>query len=134
MFVQGLTPSEVVHGYGDVCQSITELAVETHAQIDANDFRVLNRCLDDAIAAAITKHERDREAATTDQSNQNHNRMGALVDQMRVSVLAVRVAYEAIQAGYIGPNGSTGMELTRRLDGLNDLHARMQVAIGADAT
>ena len=26
---RGFTPSQVVHGYGDVCQTITEMAVET---------------------------------------------------------------------------------------------------------
>ena len=37
-----------------MCQSITELAVQTDASISANDFRLLNRCLDDAIAGAVT--------------------------------------------------------------------------------
>lgn len=41
-----------MHDYGDACQSVTEIAVETHAPIDADDFRTLNRCLDDAIADA----------------------------------------------------------------------------------
>jgi len=40
---QGYTVSEVVHDYGDVCQAITELAVEHNAAIGANDFRTLNR-------------------------------------------------------------------------------------------
>ena len=47
---KGFTVSQVVHDYGDVCQSITELAVEMNAPISADDFRVLNACLDDAIA------------------------------------------------------------------------------------
>jgi len=47
---QGFTVSQVVHDYGDVCQSITELAVELDAPISTDHFRTLNRCLDDAIA------------------------------------------------------------------------------------
>ncbi len=39
---QGFTVSQVVHDYGDVCQSITELAVETSAPISTDDFRMLN--------------------------------------------------------------------------------------------
>jgi hypothetical protein len=51
---QGFTVSQVVHDYGDVCQAITELAVELNAPISTEDFRILNRCLDDAIAGAVT--------------------------------------------------------------------------------
>jgi hypothetical protein len=50
----GFTLEQVVHGYGDVCQIVTELAVEEQVQIGAADFHVFNRCLDDAIAGAVT--------------------------------------------------------------------------------
>jgi hypothetical protein len=50
LLLQGFSVSQVVHDYGDVCQAITELAVETNAPISTDDFRVLNRCLDEAIA------------------------------------------------------------------------------------
>ena len=58
--LQGFTVSQVVHDYGDVCQSITDLAVETGAPISVGDFRILNRCLDDAIASAVTEYGRER--------------------------------------------------------------------------
>ena len=58
---QGFTVSQVVHDYGDVCQSVTDLAVETNAPISTDDFRTLNRCLDDAIAGAVTQHAADQE-------------------------------------------------------------------------
>jgi hypothetical protein len=58
--LQGFTVSQVVHDYGDVCQSITELAIERDAPISVGDFRVLNRCLDDAIASAVTEYGRER--------------------------------------------------------------------------
>ena len=51
LWLEGFTVGQVVHGYGDVCQSVTELAVELAAPISADDFRTLNRCRDDAIAA-----------------------------------------------------------------------------------
>src|SRR5256885_406397 len=44
----GFTVSQVVHGYGDVCQAVTELAQETDAAITTEEFQTLNRCLDDA--------------------------------------------------------------------------------------
>jgi hypothetical protein len=45
---------------GDVCQAITELAVELNAPISTDDFRTLNRCLDDAIAGAVTEYGGER--------------------------------------------------------------------------
>jgi hypothetical protein len=49
-----------VHDYGDVCQAITELALAINAPISTDDFRMLNRCLDDAIAGAVTQYTRER--------------------------------------------------------------------------
>src|SRR6476661_7621435 len=60
--LQGFTVSQVVHDYGDVCQSITELAVEQDAPISTDDFRMLNRCLDDAIALAVTEYASERDS------------------------------------------------------------------------
>jgi hypothetical protein len=47
---KGSTVSQVVHDYGDLCQAITDLAVEQGATVSAEEFRTLNRCLDNAIA------------------------------------------------------------------------------------
>src|SRR3954467_9655711 len=54
----GFTVSQVVHDYGDICQAITELAVEQQTPITTEEFHVLNRCLDTAIADAVTEHAR----------------------------------------------------------------------------
>jgi hypothetical protein len=43
LLLQGYNVSQVVHNYGDVCQAITELALETEAPIGTDDFRMLNR-------------------------------------------------------------------------------------------
>ena len=63
---QGFTVSQVVHDYGDVCQSITDLAMEMNAPISTDDFRTLNRCLDDAIAGAVTEFGRGRNQSGID--------------------------------------------------------------------
>ena len=54
----GYTVSQVVHDYGDICQAITELALELNAPISVKEFHTLNRCLDVAIAEAVTEHAR----------------------------------------------------------------------------
>ena len=67
LLLQGFTVSQVVHDYGDVCQAVTELAVEMNAPIGTDDFRTLNRCLDDAIAGAVTEYGRERNQSTLDE-------------------------------------------------------------------
>ena len=61
----GFTLSAVVHDYGDICQAVTELALEQHAPITTAEFHTLNRCLDTAIAEAVTEHGRVSAARTT---------------------------------------------------------------------
>jgi hypothetical protein len=51
MLHDGFTIEQVIRDYGNVCQAVTNLAVETGALISAREFRTFNRCLDDAMAA-----------------------------------------------------------------------------------
>ena len=57
----GFTVDQVVHNYGDLCQAITDLAFEKEAPFEVDEFRTLNRCLDNAIAVVVN-HLVDREA------------------------------------------------------------------------
>ena len=50
----GYSIDQVVHDYGDLCQAITDLAFERHSPITVDEFRTLNRCLDNGIARAVT--------------------------------------------------------------------------------
>ena len=52
VLAQGFSLEQVVRDYGDVCQAVTNLAVETGAPIEVEEFRTFNRCLDNAIAGA----------------------------------------------------------------------------------
>jgi hypothetical protein len=54
----GFNVSEVVHDYGDICQAVTELALDQGAAMTVAEFHSLNRCLDTAIAEAVTQHAR----------------------------------------------------------------------------
>ena len=58
----GFTVDQVVHDYGDLCQAITDLAFERDAPFSIDEFRTLNRCLDNAIADAVTEFSFQREA------------------------------------------------------------------------
>lgn len=56
LFHQGFTIEQVVRDYGDVCQAVTKLAIETGVPISVDEFRTFNRCLDNAIAGAVTAY------------------------------------------------------------------------------
>jgi len=121
---QGFTVSQVVHDYGDVCQAITELAVETDAPISADDFRVLNGCLDHAIAGAVTQFGRERNQSTIDSDTDRENvRLGFFAHELRNVLNTALVAFEVVKSGNVGVAGSTGAVLHRSLLGARDLVA-----------
>jgi hypothetical protein len=101
---QGFTVGQVVHDYGDICQSITDLAVELAAPISTDDFRTLNRCLDDAIAAAVTEFGRGQDAVLAGESQ----------EVLTLTNTAI-TAFEALQTGNVGVGGSTGRVVHRSL-------------------
>src|SRR5438874_589640 len=56
LLIRGFSVSQVVHDYGDVCQAITELAMDTRAPLGTEGFRLLSACMDAAIAGAVTQY------------------------------------------------------------------------------
>jgi signal transduction histidine kinase len=126
----GLTIAQVVHGYGDVCQVITELAVGQGAPISGEEFRTLNLCLDDAIAGAVTEYARQREHTITIQGTE---RLGTLAHEIRNLLNAAIIAYESIWRGQVAAGGSTGMVLGRSLMGLRDIVDRSLADVRLDA-
>jgi hypothetical protein len=62
----GFSVDQVVHDYGDLCQAITDLAFERDAPFQIDEFRTLNRCLDNAIADAVTEFSYQRDDAVAD--------------------------------------------------------------------
>jgi signal transduction histidine kinase len=81
------TVEQVVHDYGDLCQSITDLAVETGKQISNDEFRSLNRCLDNGIANAVKAFTLRREFSMLNA----HEQERAACEELKAS-LAKRVA------------------------------------------
>jgi signal transduction histidine kinase len=122
LLLQGFTVSQVVHDYGDVCQTITELAIETNAPFSTDDFRMLNRCLDDAIAGAVTTYSRESQQSHLDDAAQlGDERIGFLVHELRNLVNTAIISFEVVKTGNVGVSGSTGAVLQRSLVGLRDL-------------
>jgi signal transduction histidine kinase len=125
LLIRGFTVSQVVHDYGDVCQSITELAMERGAPIGTDDFRLLNSCLDDAMAGAVTQYGRERHQSTIDgESARESERLGFFAHELRNLIQTALVAFEVVKSGNVGVGGSTGTVLQRSLLGARDLIAR----------
>jgi signal transduction histidine kinase len=113
---QGFTVSQVVHDYGNVCQAITDLAVELNAPISTEDFRILNRCLDDAIAGAVTEYGRERTQSGIDgELARGSERLGFFAHELRNLMNTALMAFEVLKTGNVGVGGSTGAVLHRTL-------------------
>jgi signal transduction histidine kinase len=125
LLLQGFTVSQVVHDYGDVCQAITELALETNAPISTEDFRTLNQCLDDAIAGAVTEYGREgNQLARDGETARESERLGFLTHELRNLTHTAIMAFEILKTGNVGVAGSTGAVLHRSLIGLRALISR----------
>ena len=122
---QGFTVSQVVHDYGDICQAITELAVELNAPVSTEDFHTLNRCLDDAIAGAVTEYGRAQNQSTLDgETARGSERLGFLLHELANLAYTATIAFEVLKTGNVGIAGSTGAVLHRSLTGLRELIGR----------
>jgi len=122
LLLQGFTISQVVHDYGDICQAITELAAELDAPVSTDDFRMLNRCLDEAIAGAVTQYTRERHQSLIDgESARGGERLGFFAHELRNLTNTAIVAFEVLKTGNVGVTGSTAAVLHRSLTGLRAL-------------
>ncbi len=131
----GYTVDQVIHCYGDLCQAITDLAVERDAPFTVDEFRTLNRCLDNAIADAVTAFSAERDAETSRRySTQTNEQLGFLLHELRNSLHTATLALSALESGQLPIGGATGGVLRRSLVALTSLvkHALDEVRVTAD--
>lgn len=112
----GYTVDQVVHDYGDLCQAITDMAFERDAPFAVGEFRTLNRCLDNAIADAVTEfsYQRDTQIARQ-QSLDSTERVGFLAHELRNCLGTATLAIHALELGNMTVGGATGSVLKRSL-------------------
>ncbi len=130
----GFTVEQVVHDYGDLCQAVTDLSFELNEQIQVDEFRTLNRCLDNAIADAVTEFSHQRRLISDDREDQalNH-RLGILVHELRVHINAASHAVSALESGRVGFSGATASVLDRSLAGMRTIVERSLAEAGLTA-
>ena len=134
---QGLSVDQVVHDYGDLCQAVTERAVEMDTPISAAEFRTLNRCLDNAIAGAVAEFSHQHESlALNAAADESTERLGVLAHEMRNLLDSAMLAVAVIKSGKVGMAGATGQVLDRALMGLRAMidRAVAEVRISAGMT
>jgi signal transduction histidine kinase len=86
---------------------------------------MLNQCLDDAIAGAVTEFGRGRIQSTLDdESARGTERLGFLAHELRNLVNTAIIAFEVLKTGNVGTTGSTAKVLDRSLLGLRALVSR----------
>jgi hypothetical protein len=127
----GFTIDQVVHEYGDVCQSVTELAAEDHVLLSTDEFRTLNGCLDDAIADAVTSFSVAQQTLVDGQVQDLHAGFEHFSDEHRRLVDIASRAFDAIKTGSVGLSGATGTLLFHTLGELRSLPERMLPKISA---
>jgi signal transduction histidine kinase len=118
----GFSVDQVVHDYGDLCQAVTELALETNAAVSVDEFHTLNRCLDNAIADAVTEFEGQRDRLMSETGNRELNeRLGFLAHEQRNFLNTAMMSFAAMKRGGVGLDGATSAVLDRSLIGLRGL-------------
>jgi signal transduction histidine kinase len=87
-----------------------------------DEFRTFNRCLDNAIAEAVTEYAHEQRGIAAPEGLLALNtRMGSLAHELRNLVQTATLAVSAIKSGNVGLNGATGAVLDRCLRGLSNL-------------
>jgi signal transduction histidine kinase len=114
----GFDVSQVVHGYGDICDAITGLALDRKVPITIHEFHTLNRCLDIAIAEAVTEHAR---ITSGTRSADEVERLGHAAHDLRDILNTAFLAFHVLRKGAVGINGSTGAVLGRTLMSLREV-------------
>lgn len=125
----GFTVAQVVRDYGDICQVVTQLAMEVGAPINTEEFGKLNSCLDDAIAQAVTEFARERERSIATEDVQ---RTAFLAHELRNLLQTASLSFEILRTGTVGVGGSTGAVLSRSLSDLRGLVDRTLAQVRLD--
>jgi len=114
----GLTVSQVIHVYGDICQAVTELAIAQDAPITVDEFRILDQALDTAAADAVTEHARLTARSTAQHETEG---LGQLAHELRNRINTALLAFSVIRSGTVAVNGAAGAVLARSLTSLHAL-------------
>jgi hypothetical protein len=98
----GFTIEHLVHAHRDVCRAVTEWPGGEGATLTFAEFHTLDRCLDDAIAGAVSlwSEERDTSRQQAEEERDSLREFSSLLGTAIVS-------FDTLQAGRVGSGGTT---------------------------
>ena len=106
------------------------MPIELDTPITNKEFHSLNRCLDNAIADAVSAFGREHDRVIADATEHAMNeRLGFLAHEFRNLINTAMLALNIIKQGKVGLAGSTGAILDRSLIGLHNLCTRALVDV-----
>ena len=122
LLLLGYSVDQVVHDYGDLCQAITDLALEQDEPFSVDEFRTLNRCLDNAIADSVTEFSFQRETRLNEHQLANEKqRLGFLAHELRNTLGTATLALHALELSSMPVTGAIGAVLKRSLVTMSSL-------------
>jgi signal transduction histidine kinase len=113
----GFTVAQVVQDYGDICEAITEVALEQQVPITVEEFRTLHRSVDNAISGAVTEHTR---LLVESRSADEVERLGHAAHELRDILNTALLAFHTLKRGTVSITGDAGAILGRSLMNLQD--------------
>lgn len=126
LFRLGATIAQVVREYGDVCQTVTEIAATRGIEITPEEFGIFNLCLDDAVAEAVTAFARAH-------ADEGAERFGSLAHELRNLLNNAVLSFDFIKNGGVdAAAGANGRIHSRSLVGLRTLIDRAIAEVRLD--
>jgi signal transduction histidine kinase len=114
----GYTVSEVVHSYGILSQSISDLAEKAAYVLSPGEYAQLNLSLGNVIAEAVTAYDKEMSAVRDLRESQ---RLGMLAHELRNSLQAATISLDMISSGSTGTNSNTSDSLQKNLQRMGEL-------------
>jgi hypothetical protein len=119
LFAVHYDPSDIVHWYGDICQSLMQVAGAAFLEFKAEEYQLFNECLDGGIAGSISSVQ-DLEASGLVPPGDTPS-VPEVLHEMRNLVNTAKLAFAALRAGTIGTQGATAGVLERSLAAMSNL-------------
>lgn len=110
--------------YGDIGESISELALEMNAPVNVAEFATLDRSVDEATARAVTESVSER-GQTATVAVPDSERFRVFQHEVRKLVNTAILSFDGLRTGRVGLEGSTGCLLNRSLIELRSLVDRV---------
>ncbi|MGA8706015.1 MAG: HAMP domain-containing sensor histidine kinase [Steroidobacteraceae bacterium] len=129
----GYTIGLLVQEFGDLCQAVVDLAADTNSQIEADEFKILIQCLNQAAANSVTEFCHQCELGRrTHETDVFREQLGVLVHEARNLIATANYAMLSVRTERALLKGSTDETVGRCLAGLGNLIERSIETVRTD--